>query len=415
MNDTNPLHGLKILISGAGVAGPALAYWLSRYGADTIVVEIAPALRTSGFAVDFRGPTHLGVLSQMGMLDELRAVQTHGGAMSCVDADGREIFRLPEAFAGGDIEVDRRDLSRLLYEHTADRVEYLFGDTVTNLTETGGKVHVDFAASASRDVDLVVGADGLHSTVRRLTFGEESQFVRHLGYYLAGWDLPNEVHAGTTAQQFNVPGRMASVKADERDPSRAGAFVVFTSPLLDHDDRDWHDSERHKKLITDAFSGLPWHVPQLLATLRDVDDLYFDSIARVSVPHWSAGRVALLGDAAWGVTLGGMGVGTGIVGGYVLAGELAAARGDHRAGLAGYESRMRGYASKWQRGANPGQFLAPPTATRLRVRNAMFRNRLIQRLLVASTKSLATDAGLPDYPGCTGRPGRAIDGPSSAQ
>jgi 2-polyprenyl-6-methoxyphenol hydroxylase-like FAD-dependent oxidoreductase len=395
MNDTNSLHGLRVLISGAGIAGPALAYWLSRYGADTTVVESAATLRAGGFAVDFRGPTHLGVLARMGILDELREVQTHGGAMSTVDADGHEIFQLPAEFAGGEIEVYRRDLSRMIYDRTAARVEYRFGDRVTSLTEAGAKVHVDFAHSESRDVDLVIGADGMHSGVRRLAFGDESQFVRHLGYYLAGWDLPNDVGATTTVQQFNVPGRMASVQADQRDQDRAYAFVVFASPRLDH---DWHDSDQHKKVIADAFTGLPWRVPSLLAALRDTGDLYFDAIARVSVPRWSAGRIALLGDAAWGVTLGGMGVGTGIVGAYVLAGELAAARGDHRAALAAYEDRMRGYASRWQRSANPGQFLAPPTATRLRVRNAMFRTRLVRQLLVASTRTLATDADLPDYP-----------------
>src|SRR5579875_196685 len=147
MNDTEPLRGQRILISGAGVAGPALAYWLGRYGADTTVVEVAPGLRASGFAVDFRGPTHLGVLRKMGVLDELRGIQTHAGAMSCVDANDREIFRLPAEFAGGDIEVYRRDLSRVLYEHSAGRAEYLFGEAVTNLTQTDDGVQVEFARS----------------------------------------------------------------------------------------------------------------------------------------------------------------------------------------------------------------------------------------------------------------------------
>jgi 2-polyprenyl-6-methoxyphenol hydroxylase-like FAD-dependent oxidoreductase len=394
MYNAEPLRGTRILISGAGVAGPALAYWLGHYGADVTVVEVAPALRASGFAVDFRGPTHLDVLRKMGVLDELRHVQTHGGAMSCVDEHSREIFRLPAEFAGGDIEVYRRDLSGVLYERSAGRAEYLFGDAITNLAQTDDAVHVDFAKSASRTVDLVIGADGLHSGVRRLALGAESQFVRHLGFYLAGWDLPNDLNAGPTPQQYNVPGRMASVSADLRHPDRANAFVVFASPLLDY---DWHNVEQHKNVIIDTFAGLRWHVPRLLDALHDAQDVYFDSISRVTVPRWSAGRVVLLGDAAWGVTLGGMGVGTGIVGAYVLAGELAAAAGDHRSALTAYENRMRGYAARWQRGASPGQFLAPPTATRLWMRNTMFKTRLIKRLLVSSTKSLATDVDLPDY------------------
>jgi 2-polyprenyl-6-methoxyphenol hydroxylase-like FAD-dependent oxidoreductase len=394
MTNAEPLRGTRILISGAGVAGPALAHWLGRYGADVTVVEVAPALRASGFAVDFRGPTHLEVLRRMGVLGELQHVQTHGGAMSCVDEHSREIFRLPAEFAGGDIEVYRRDLSRVLYEHSAGRAEYLFGDAITNLAQTDDVVHVDFARSASRTVDLVIGADGLHSGVRRLVLGAESRFVRHLGYYLAGWDLPNDLDAGPTPQQYNVPGRMASIRADLRHPDRATAFVVFASPLLNC---GWHDVDQQKEVIIDTFTGLRWHVPHLLDALRDAQDVYFDSISRVTVPRWSSGRVVLLGDAAWGVTLGGMGVGTGIVGAYVLAGELAAAGGDHRTALTTYENRMRGYAARWQRSTNPGQFLAPPTATRLRMRNTMFKTRLIQRLLVSSTKSLATDVDLPDY------------------
>ncbi|WP_018684738.1 FAD-dependent monooxygenase [Actinokineospora enzanensis] len=388
------MRDIRVLISGAGVAGPALAYWLTHHGARVTVVEAAPALRTSGFAVDFRGPTHLGVLERMGVLDELRAVQTHAGAMSCVDEHGREIFRLPAEFAGGDLEVRRRDLSRVLYERAADRVEYLFGDTITALSETSTGVVVDFARSGSRTVDLVVGADGLHSGVRALGFGPETGFVRHLGHYLAGWDMPAVPGVGSVPEQYNLPGRMASIATDPRDPAVGGAFVVFAAPRLEYADRDLG---QQKALITRALSGMEWHVPRLLAGLAAAPELYFDSISRVVVPHWSTGRVALLGDAAWGVTLGGMGVGTAVVGAYVLAGELAQAGGDHVTAFAAYEERMRGYASKWQRGANPGAFLAPKTAFGLRFRNTMFSNGLVRRMLVRSTKSLATAPELPDY------------------
>ncbi|WP_329455260.1 FAD-dependent monooxygenase [Streptomyces sp. NBC_01497] len=391
---TPPLRGRHVLISGAGIAGPALAHWLLHHGADVTVVETATALRGGGFAVDFRGPAHLGVLERMGVLDELRALQTHGGAMRCVDARGREIFTLPAEFAGGEIEVLRRDLSRVLYERGAERASYIFGDTVTDLNETADGVRADFARSPSRTFDLVVGADGLHSRVRSIVFGEEGRFVRHLGHFLAGWDLPNDAGWTSTAEQFNVPGRMASGAADARDQGRAGAFLVFTGPPSLH---DWHDTEAHKALVKQAFDGLPWRVPQLLSTLDGAPELYFDSISRVTVPHWTSGRVALLGDAAWGVTLGGMGVGTGLVGAYVLAGELAAARGDHRVALPAYEERLRRYAARWQRGANPGEFLAPSTATRLRVRNAMFRTSVVRRLLLAGTSSLAANIDLPSY------------------
>lgn len=138
-------------------------------------------------------------------------------------------------------------------------------------------------------------------------------------------------------------------------------------------------------------------MPALLDGLRQASELYFDSISRVSVPTWVTGRIALLGDAAWGVTLGGMGVGTGLVGAYVLAGELAAAHGDHRAGFAAYQQRMRPYAARWQRGTNTGKLLAPATALGLWTRNNLLRTRLARKIMVSSTKAGATDQAMPDY------------------
>ena len=390
-----PLRGLRAIVSGAGVAGPALAWWLGRYGAEVTVVEVAPALRAGGFAVDFRGPTHLGVLRAMGVLDDLYAIRTHGKPMCCVDADGAEIYRLPADFTGGELEVYRRDLSRVLYEHSAPHAEYVFGDSVTGLAETTDGMRVEFADAPARTVDIVIGADGIHSAVRRLAFGPETDYVRHLDYYIAGWGLPNTRGVDRAARSYNVPGRAAVVAADGRDPGRAEAMVVFASPPVE---LGWRDVDAQKRLITERYAGLGWHVPWLLAGLADADELYFDAISRVRMPGWYTGRTALLGDAAWGVTLGGMGVGTGVVGASVLTGELALAGGDHRVAFPAYQRRMRAYAGRWQRGASPGHFLAPATATGLRVRNTLLRNGSVRKLMLSSTKSLATTADLPDYP-----------------
>jgi 2-polyprenyl-6-methoxyphenol hydroxylase-like FAD-dependent oxidoreductase len=389
------LGSLRVLISGAGVAGPALALRLAEHGARVTVVEIAPRLRGGGFAVDFRGPTHTAVLRRLGVLDDLHARQTHGSAMTCVDEHDQEIFTLPAAFTGGDLEVPRRDLSRLLHDRGAGHIEYLFGDTVTGLHDTGADVRVEFRDSGARTFDLAIGADGMHSTVRRLTFGDEHRFLRPLGYYIAGWDLSNTFGLRGSSRYFNVPGRMASIGPDPEDPGQATAMVVFRSPCPAV---DWHDQDAQKKLITHTFAGLPWHVPALLDTLSDAPDLYFDAIAKIKSPAWTRGRIALLGDAAWGVTLGGMGVGTGLVGAHVLAGELAGAGADHKAAFAAYEQRMRAYAGRWQRGANPGTFLAPATSRGLALRNRLLAAGWVQRMLLRGTKSLATDADLPDYP-----------------
>ncbi|MBS2548739.1 FAD-dependent monooxygenase [Catenulispora sp. NL8] len=394
------LKDMRILISGAGVGGPALAFWLARRGAEVTVVERAPALRTGGSAVDFRGPTHLGVLELTGVLQDLRELQTHGGAMRFVDKHGRQTFELPTDFAGGDVEVYRGDLSRVLYQRSlapdaGGRVDYVFGDTLTGLTETADAVHAVFEKSADRRFDLVIGADGMHSAVRRLAFGPEEQFVHNLGYCISGWDLPNHLGLGSTALHYNVPGRMAAAGANVRDPGQAKAVFVFATKdtALARAGLD-----RQKQALRAAFGGLGWQVPALLDSLDQVTELYFDAIARTKPSNYTSGRIALLGDAAWGVTLGGMGVGTAVVGAYVLAGELASAGGEHRTAFAKYEQRMHGYAGRWRKSANPGKFLAPGSRAGLWTRDALFKRKAVQRMLVSSTKSVATEHGLPQYP-----------------
>ncbi|GAA0252902.1 FAD-dependent monooxygenase [Cryptosporangium japonicum] len=372
---------IRVLISGAGVAGPALALAFRRVHAraDVTVVEVAPRVRTSGFAVDFRGPTHLGVLERLGVLDDLREQQTHGSAMTFVAEDGSEIFRLPPEFTGGELEVRRSDLSATLVRHSAPSTEYVFGDTITGLTETPDGVEVQFRRAATRTFDVVVGADGMHSGVRRLSFGPERDFVRHLRYYLAGWNVSG---TGSDVLHYGVPGRLAVL-------GPTAAMLVFAAPELPV---DFHDVAQQKELITSTFRGLGWRVPELLAGLADAPELYFDSISRVQAPTWTNGRVALLGDAAWGVTLGGMGVGTGIVGAYVLAGELAAGRP-----LSAYEQHLRPYAGRWQKRADPGRFLAPRTRSGLWLRNSLFRRAFVRDLLLKSTDNFASDPALPSY------------------
>ena len=385
---------MDVLISGASIAGPALAYWLGRYGFRPTIVEIAPALRTGGNAVDFRGPLHLGVLSRMGVLDALREVQTGGTAMRFVDDDGARLMEWPAGLAGGDLEVLRGDLARILCEAGGDRTEYLFGDSIAAMRETPVGVEVTFASGLERTFDLVIGADGVHSGVRRLTFDPAESVVKHLGYYVSGWAVPNEWGLTRDMLLHSAPGRMAGVGGDHRDPSRASAFFAFASPRLAY---DRHDPAAPREILRSRFAGMGWLTPRLLSFLDTAPDLYFDQICRVDNPSWTRGRIALVGDAACGATIGGQGNGTAIVSAYVLAGELAAAGGDHRTGFTAYENRMRPYTASWQRGANPGKFLAPASTLGLRFRNTLFGTRLVQKLLISSTKSLATDADLPEY------------------
>jgi 2-polyprenyl-6-methoxyphenol hydroxylase-like FAD-dependent oxidoreductase len=386
---------MRILISGASVAGPALAYWLGRFGFRPTIVEIAPALRTGGNAVDFRGPLHLGLLTRMGVLDDLRAVQTGGTVMRFVDDAGARLMEWPAGLAGGDIEVLRGDLARVLCAASADRTEYLFGDRITALDESADGVDVTFAGGARRRFDLVIGADGVHSGVRRLAFGPEERFVKHLGYYVAGWDVPNEWGLPREALLHNAPGRMISVTGDHRDPGRAGAFAAFASAELRYDRRDL---AAQRAILRSTLGGLGWLAPRLLELLDDAPDLYFDQICRVDNPSWTRGRVALVGDAACGATIGGQGTGTGLVAAYVLAGELAAAGGDHRVAFPRYEQRIGKFARGTQKGGDTtGRFLAPRTERGIRLRNYLNNRRWFLNLTFKIAADRSTDLVLPEY------------------
>ena len=402
----------SVLISGAGIAGPALAYWLGRHGFRPTVVEIAPALRTGGNAVDFRGPVHLGLLERMGVLEPLRAAQTGGTAMRFVDEHGRRVMEMPADFAGGDLEILRGDLSRILCA-AAPGTEYLFGDSITALIERPDGVEVTFASGLRRTFDLVIGADGVHSNVRRLTFGPDRQYVSHLGYYVAGWPVPNHLGLGRDTLGYNTPGRLASLGRDHRDPARAGAFVAFASPELSY---DRHDLAAQKRLLRERFADLGWEVPRMLAALDDADDLYFDQICRVDITPWSRGRVALVGDAACGATIGGMGNGTALVAAYVLAGEVAAAGGDHTVAFPRYEARVAEFARRAQRGgAGAGRFLAPRTAHGLAIRNWLHNRGWFMAMTYKIAGDRSGGIDLPDHLAeapRAGRPGEPLSGAS---
>ncbi|MEV0090100.1 FAD-dependent monooxygenase [Streptomyces sp. NPDC050738] len=342
----NPHRNQNILISGASIAGPVLAYWLHHHGFTVTVVEVAPAPRSGGYAVDLRGPA-MTVADRMGLLPALREHSTEMRDMQVVNAAGAPVVALPAAVFAGELEILKSDLTRLLYEATRDDVEYLFSDSVKELSEDDDGVDVTFENAASRRFDLVIGADGLHSKVRRLGFGPTADYLRPLDIYAAVWSVDNYLDLDHTGMSHtDGSGRVANILSAHHNAEARANFYFTHTPV----DIDRRDTEAQKRLVTGVFANLGWEVPRLLEFLRDADDLYFTEAAQIHMPSWSKGRLALVGDAGFSAApTSGRGTAQAVTAAYVLAGELAAAGGDHVAGFAAYEKEVRPYVEDTQR------------------------------------------------------------------
>jgi 2-polyprenyl-6-methoxyphenol hydroxylase-like FAD-dependent oxidoreductase len=332
---------MRILISGASIAGPVLAYWLTRHDFDVTVVERAPTLRkTGGHAVDLFRPS-MEISAKMGVLPRIEALATGTDTLTLYRKGRRrpariDLTKIIDAASDRHVEIMRDDLSEVYYEAGRDHVEYLFGDSIAAISPDG---QVTFEHAAPRRFDVVVGADGLHSNVRRLIFGDEAGLTRFIGGYLAVVSAPKALaHQGEMIVHFDA-GRLAGIySAEHLDDARA-LFIFRSKNELHYDHRD---ALRQKKLLRDVFTGMDLEVDRWLEELNRTPSFYFDSITQLQLDTWSRGRVTLVGDAGYcpGPAVGGS-TSLAVVGAYVLAGELVRARGDYAAAFAAYESTMR--------------------------------------------------------------------------
>ncbi|WP_326958137.1 FAD-dependent monooxygenase [Amycolatopsis sp. NBC_01286] len=386
-----------VLVSGASIAGPSAAYWLHRSGYRVTVVETAPELRPGGQAVDFRGE-QVKLLAAMGVLGDVRRFETAMGEQTVLGLDGKPQLSVPGAAWSGEVEILRGDLARVLYEHTADYTEYVFGDRVTSLTERADGVEVTFRRGAPRKFDLVVGADGVHSGVRAAAFGPERDFRRDLGFGIAGFTAPNHLGLDHTSVLYNEPGRGLMV-GSHRHADRLHVGLVFAADDVEFRRRS---TDEQRALVARLFADTGWETAKLLEALPAADDLYIDSISQIHLDRWSTGRVVLLGDAAWCAGPGGSGTGLAMMGAQVLAGELAAAGGDHVTAFAKYEERLRKPAAVGQKnGKGSGNFLAPRTAKKIRNRNRAYKmlsTRLFGGIFLRMTDRAANALEYREYP-----------------
>ncbi len=368
---------MNVLISGAGIAGPVLAYWLRRHGFDPVVVERSPRLRhgTGGHAVDLFGSA-VQVVERMGLLPAVRGARTRNDVV-VLERPGHRPVEIPLAtlaagFAdGGHVEIVRGELARILHEATRDDVEYVFGDAVRTLEEDRAGLQVGFEHGLPRRFDLVIGANGLHSRVRRLVFGPEERFAHHLGGHLAVFTVPDHRGLDGRTLTFSAPNRVV-VLYPVRGTGQARAVVLFR-----HDGPAPHhrDVSGQRALLRDVFAGVGCEVPRLLGELDAAGDFYSDAIAQIRMDSWTRGRVTLVGDAGYSPApaVGG-GTTVAAVGAYVLA----AADGDHHRGFVAYEDAMRDYVVASRR-VGPAVLRTAVPRSRLAVARNAWLTRLLPR------------------------------------
>jgi 2-polyprenyl-6-methoxyphenol hydroxylase-like FAD-dependent oxidoreductase len=391
-------------VTGASIAGPALAYWLARYGFDVTLVERAPTLRTGGYAIDIRG-TAIDVIDRMGILPAVRAEHVVTRQATFLNAQGRQVARVnPEDFAPrvGDrhVELARGTLTSQLFALIRSQVKHRFGDVITSLSDTPNGVDVGFKSGARERFDLVVSGEGLHSTTRALVFGPEASFSRYLGYCFAICELPNKFGLRSEVVIYNKPGKAALLRSTSDGPT---LFALFAHRRPPPSPEEFEDPQRQRNSIASAFADDGWQVAEMVAAMQDAEDFYFDATTQIHMPAWSAGRVAVLGDAAFGPSFfTGQGTSMALVGAYMMAGALAT-HAEPTVAFASYEAATRPYVAANQRLVKNGSnVIAPGSSVALWARNSMIRlapllNRLGVLGLLDPTRGAFEALALPDF------------------
>lgn len=358
---------LSVLISGGGIAGATLACLLAAGGHKVTVVERDQGVRSSGNPVDVRGPA-FGVVERLGLVPRLRDLATHVRELLLVDADGRRVASMATRRSQDrELEVPRADLSAALVDAARNKAEIRFDDMIVELHPDDDGVDVTFERTTPTRFDLVVGADGLHSAVRRMTFGLESDFVKHLGMYVATVRLPIPPERVDAVLMYNEPDAAVAVHPGTGTPIVA---FMFRSPIK----ADPRDAVAGRRLMTAVYGDAGWRAKELLAAYLAASDTYFDTVSQVRLPAWSHGRVTLIGDAASCVSLFGEGSSSAILGAATLTEALAMTPQNIPAALTRYEAKHRPASRRGQR-AVPivSHLLIPASRAGITLRNQGLR------------------------------------------
>jgi 2-polyprenyl-6-methoxyphenol hydroxylase-like FAD-dependent oxidoreductase len=392
---------MKIAVNGAGIAGPTVSYWLRKSGHEVLLIEESSQLRSGGYIIDFWGVGY-DIAEKMGLLPRIRELGYQVKEVLYVDRHGRKSGGFPvdifnRMTNGRFTSLRRSDLAATIYGALDDKVEMIFGDSVAEIEDNGHGVRVSFDHAASRQVDLVIGADGLHSRVRQLAFGSEREFEVSLGYHVAAFEVEGyRPRDELVYLSYGVPGKQISRFA-MRDDKTLFLFVFRDEYLTAQSPSS---TLERKSALKKVFAHVGGECPRILAAMENVSDIYFDRVSQICMDRWTTGRTALIGDAAACVSLvAGEGTGLAMAEAYVLAGELRNCGGDHAAAFARYQERMMPFLKRKQESAVKfASSFAPKSAFGIMVRNLV--TRLLRIPFVADFfigRDLRDDIKLPDY------------------
>ncbi len=371
----------NILISGAGIAGPSLAWWLKKYGFEPVIVEQAPKLREGGYAIDFFG-AGFNVAEKMGLLPALKQADLKIRKLIFVDENNKRkgainAFRMRSILNNRYYNLFRSDLSKAIYNQLGNDIEFIFGDSISKLDQDDAGVSVTFESGQVRHVDLVAGADGLHSNVRALTFGNESHFERYFGYYTAAFTIENYLPTdhpfrnNKSYVSYTIPRKQVNMFS-MKDNRLTSLFILSSPRKLSY---YHHDIDQQKQILRSQFNDVGWECPSLLERMDDAPDFYFDPVSQIKMDHWSNGRVILLGDACSAPSLlAGQGTTLAMVAAYILAGELKDANGNYRTAFQRYENIFKPFIDHKQKVAEGfAASLVPKSRFGIWMRNTVTR------------------------------------------
>lgn len=396
---------MKVLISGAGVAGPTLAFWLSRYGIEPTIIEKAPRLRTGGYIIDFWG-LGFDIADRMGLLPQIRGKGYVAREVRIVNSTGKRISgfsvdSLTRVVQGRYISIARPDLAACIYSAIEGKVETIFNDGITRIEQTAKGVRVGFQSGISRDFDLVIGADGLHSRVREIAFGAQDKFEKYLGYKVAAFDVDGyKARDELVYVMYTEVGQQVGRFAMRGDRT----LFLFTFGAPESEEAAIDDIEAQKALLRKRFGKSGWECPKILEALDGVKELYFDRVSQIfmgSQPgSWTRSRVSLVGDAAFCVSLlAGQGCALAMTAAYILAGELHHAGQDYATAFARYQEKFGPFVLQKQKSALrfAGTF-APKSKFSMFLRNGVMNLMRIPLIAdFAAGRDLADNLKLPEY------------------